>query len=201
MQEAERHSRTSQAGPVILETIVTTLAEDGMVNCAPMGVEWGDERIVLKPFLQTATWRNVARARAAVVNIVDDVRLFARAAIGNPVYPTFPATVVPGAVLECCCSWRELEAVVVEETAPRGRVEMRVVHRGARREFLGFNRARHAVLECAILATRLHLISRATVDAELARLQVIVDKTGGVVEHEAMALLTDFVARGERTPP
>src|SRR6185295_5054875 len=45
---------------MIVETIVTTLAEDGAVNVAPMGVEWGDEVIVLKPFLETATYRNVA---------------------------------------------------------------------------------------------------------------------------------------------
>ena len=44
---------------MIVETIVTTVAADGTVNCAPMGVEWGDDRIVLKPFLETATYRNV----------------------------------------------------------------------------------------------------------------------------------------------
>ena len=38
---------------LIVETIVTTLAADGAVNCAPMGVEWGYDVIVLKPFLDT----------------------------------------------------------------------------------------------------------------------------------------------------
>jgi len=70
---------------------------------------------------------------------------------------------------------------------------MRVVHRGRRREFIGFNRASHAVLEAAIYATRLHLLPRAIVESELARLQVIVDKTAGEHEHEAMALLTAHV--------
>ena len=62
-----------------------------------------------------------------------------------------------------------------------------------RREFIGFNRARHAVLEAAIYATRLHLLPRAFIESELARLQVIVDKTAGAHELEAMALLTDHV--------
>ena len=48
---------------VIIETIVTTMAADGEVNCAPMGVEWNPddepEAIVMKPFLETATYRNV----------------------------------------------------------------------------------------------------------------------------------------------
>jgi hypothetical protein len=68
-----------------------------------------------------------------------------------------------------------------------------VVHRGVKREFIGFNRARHAVLEAAIHATRLHLLPRQTIESEIQRLQVIVDKTAGPHEHEAMALLVDFI--------
>ena len=178
---------------MIVETIVTTVAEDGTVNCAPMGVEWGDDAIVLKPFLETTTYRNLVASRTAVVNITDDVRLFARAAITNPVFPGFPASVVQGFVLEACCSWRELEVRDIDSTPPRSRITAAVVHRGARREFIGFNRARHAVLEAAIYATRLHLLARDVIESEFARLQVIVDKTAGPAEQEAMALLTDHI--------
>ena len=179
----------------IVESIVTTLAPDGTVNIAPMGVEWGEHAIVLKPFLETATYRNVADGGVAVVNLTDDIRLFAEAAIGNPTRPTEAASVVRGVVLEDCCSWRELEMRSIDSTPPRSRIEMRVVHRGFRREFVGFNRARHAVLEAAIYATRLHLLSRDFVESELKRLQVIVDKTAGTAEHEAMNLLTEYVQR------
>jgi hypothetical protein len=58
---------------------------------------------------------------------------------------------------------------------------------------MGFNRAKHAVLEAAILATRTHLIPADQIRDEFARLQVIVDKTAGPREREAMALLTDYV--------
>ena len=176
---------------MIVESIVTTLAADGTVNCAPMGVEWGDDRIVLKPFLDTATYRNVTAVRSAVVNLVDDVRIFARAAIANPVYPTVPAAVVKGVRLADCCSWRELEVRSIDSTPPRSRIETAVVHRGFVREFIGFNRARHAVLEAAIYATRLHLLPREFITSELERLQVIVDKTASPAEQEAMALLTE----------
>jgi hypothetical protein len=178
---------------VIIETIVTTVAGDGIVNCAPMGVEWGDETIVLKPFLETATYRNVIATRAAVVNLTDDVRVFARAAISNPEYETVPATLVRGVVLADCCSWRELDVETIDSTPPRSRIEARVVHRGVRREFIGFNRARHAVLEAAIYATRLRLLPRSFIDSEMARLQVIVDKTAGPQEAEAMTLLTEHI--------
>ena len=178
---------------MIVETIVTTVAADGTINCAPMGVEWGDDTIVLKPFLETATYRNVLATRAAVVNLTDDVRVFARAAISNPQYETGPATAVRGVVLADCCSWRELEVLTIDSTPPRSRIETTVVHRGTRREFIGFNRARHAVLEAAIYATRVHMLPRAFIDSELARLQVIVDKTAGPHELEAMELLTTHI--------
>lgn len=183
---------------MIIETIVTTVAADGTVNCAPMGVEWDgtdDTGIVLKPFLETATYRNVAATGAAVVNLTDDVRVFARAAISNPEHPTVPAMVVRGVVLADCCGWRELEVLRVDSTPPRSRIDTRTVHRGVRREFIGFNRARHAVIETAIYATRLHLLPRDFIESELARLQVIVDKTAGPREFEAMALLADFIRR------
>ena len=184
---------TGGSGPVIIETIVTSLDADGAINFAPMGVEWGEDSLVLKPFLETTTFRNVSASRTAVVNLTDDVMLFAQAAISSPQFPSFPAEVVRGAVLEAACSWRELEVVTIDATPPRSRIEARVVHRGRQREFIGFNRARHAVLEAAILATRTHLLPAEQIREEFARLQVIVDKTAGPREQEAMALLTEYV--------
>jgi uncharacterized protein len=185
---------------VIVESIVTTIAADGTVNCAPMGVEWGEDAIILKPFLETATYRNVVPSGAAVVNLTDDVRLFARGAISNPRPQTVPATRVVGAVLADCCSWREVEVRAIDSTPPRSRIETAVVFRGHHREFIGFNRASHAVLEVAIYATRLHILPRAFVESELARLQVIVDKTAGPHEVEAMALLTDYIRAAPVVP-
>jgi hypothetical protein len=179
---------------VIIETIVTSLDAGGAVNCAPMGVEWGDDTIILKPFLDTATYRNLLATRAAVVNLTDDVMLFAKAAISSPVFPTVPAQAVRGVVLADCCSWREVEVRAIDSGPPRSRITAAVIHRGVRREFIGFNRACHAVLEAAIYATRVHLLPRAFIDSEFARLQVIVDKTAGPREAEAMVLLTDFVS-------
>ena len=114
-----------------------------------------------------------------------------------------PAQVVRGLVIDAACSWREVEVVSVDATPPRSRIVTRVVHRGVQREFLGFNRARHAVLEAAILATRTHLIPSSEIEADLGRLQIIVDKTAGPREQEAMALLTAHVrdeARARRPP-
>lgn len=188
---------------MIIETIVTTRNAEGLVNVAPMGVEWDPSidhgRIVLKPFLETATYRNVSATGTAVVNVVDDVRVFARAAISNPTYETGPAHAIAGVVLTDCCSWRELQVISIDSTPPRSRIEAAVVHAGTKRDFIGFNRASHAVLEAAIYATRVHLLQRDFLESELQRLQVIVDKTAGPREFEAMALVSAFIRSAPAT--
>jgi hypothetical protein len=186
---------------LIIEAIVTTMDAAGRINFAPMGVEWSEETIVLKPFLETTTFRNVQASRTAVVNLTDDVLLFARSAIASPQFPWTPAAVVKGAVLEAACAWREVETVALDDAPPRSRIETRVVHRGTRRDFIGFNRARHAVLEAAILATRTHLLPAAQIRDELARLAVPVEKTAGPRERAAWELLVAYVTERLSGPP
>lgn len=179
----------------IVEGIVTTRDASGAINFAPMGVEWGEDELVLKPFLETTTFRNMSVRPAAVFNLVDDAFLLAQAAISSPSFPWRPAEQVDGAVLEAACSWRELEVASVDATPPRSRIVGRVVRRGRGREFIGFNRARHAILEAAIVATRLHLIPAEEVDAEFRRLAVPIEKTAGPREFEAWRMLEDHVRR------
>jgi hypothetical protein len=174
-----------RASPII-ETVVTTLNPDRSVNCGAMGVEWQAARIVIKPYRGTRTLRNLRATRAAVVNLTDDVLLFSQAALGDPHPPTRPAASVEGAVLSDACSWREVRVEAIDERAQRARVSTVVVDGGTGREFLGLNRARHAVLEASIIASRARMLDATDVRGELRRLQVLVDKTGGSREREAM---------------
>ncbi len=171
---------------MIVETVTTTINPDGTINCAAMGVEWGDEAIVIKPYRSTRTLRNLQRSGAAVVNLTDDILLFTQAALADPHPPTRPAAVVEGAVLVDACSWREVAVDAIDATGPRARVTTRVVRRGTGREFVGFNRACHAVLEASILASRVRRLPADEIRAELARLDVVVDKTAGPRERAAM---------------
>jgi hypothetical protein len=171
---------------MIVETVTTTINPDGTVNCAAMGVEWGDEQIVIKPYRATRTLRNLEARGAAVVNLTDDILLFTEAALDDPRPPTRPAAVVDGAVLADACSWREVTIDAIDASGPRARVTARVVGRGTGREFVGFNRASGAVLEASIVASRVRRLPADEVRAELARLAVVVDKTAGPRERAAM---------------
>ena len=182
------------AAPII-ETVVTTINPDDSVNCGAMGVVWGEQRIVIKPFRGTRTLRNLRATGAAVVNVTDDILLFSQAALGDPHPPTRPATRVAGAVLADACSWREVRVEAIDDGAQRAHVSTVVVGGGAGREFLGLNRARHAVLEASILASRVRLLGAEDIRAELRRLQVLVDKTRGPREREAMEYVIKALTR------
>lgn len=180
---------------MIIEAIFSTVDERGQPNFAPMGVVWGEEELVVRPFRQTQTCRNLLATGHGVVNLTDDVLAFVQSALYDAVLPHFPASAVPGVVFRGACSWRELAVVTAAGTAERAEVRCRVVSKGWQRDFLGFNRAKGAVIEATILATRLHLHDRETVLEELRRYEEIVRKTGSDTERVAFERVYEFVRR------
>ena len=185
----------------LLETVVTTIGSDGVVNCAAMGVRWGDEELVFWPFDATRTLKNLRFHGEAVVHLTDDVLLFVEAALGHPRPPMRDASVIAGSVLEEASCWREVvvtEIAPTDDELPRSRVRARVVAGGTgTRQPLGLCRARHAAVEASILASRLRWLGGERVCAELDRLQELVDKTAGPRERAAMDYVRRYVA--ERT--
>ena len=182
---------------MILEGIVTTLNADGSTNIAPMGpiVEGDFAAFLLRPYQTSTTYRNLKRNPAGVFHVIDDALVLARAAIDCWTEPaeTFAASKIDGHVLKAACRWYEFEVSALDDREPRTSISVRVVHRGTIREFFGWNRAKHAVLEAAILATRLHLLPQADVEDQIERLRVPVDKTAGPIEREAFDLLVHYV--------
>jgi hypothetical protein len=188
---------------MILEGIVTSTAAGGAVNVAPMGpllTGFGPDgtlmRFVLRPFRTSQTFANLRAHGEGVLHVTDDVLLLARAALGPPEPPPAlrPARRVRGWVLADACRCHEFRVLSCDDRDERTRLEAEVVHTERMRDFFGFNRGKHAVIEAAILATRLHLLPRDEVLAEYRRLAVLVEKTGGPQEHEAFALLEQFVS-------
>jgi uncharacterized protein len=182
----------------LIETVVTTTGDDGVVNCAAMGVRWGDDELVFWPFEGTRTLRNLRFRGEAVVHLTDDVLLFVQAALGHPEPSMRPASVVNGSVIEDVNAWREVLVTEITPESQRSEVRARVVASGiGTRQPLGLCRARHAAVEASILASRLRWLGADHVVAELARLQELVDKTAGPCERAAMDYVRRYVA--ERT--
>jgi hypothetical protein len=180
---------------MIVETIFSTVDTSGRPNFAPMGVMWGEESMMLRPFRDTTTYHNLLETHCGVANLTDNVLSFVRTALSDAQLPHFPARCVRGVVLEEACAWRELEVVNVGGGKERADIHCRVVGQGRLREFLGFNRGKNAVIEAAILATRLHLHSPADIRSALRNWKDIVSRTGGEQEREAVQYVQDYIAR------
>ena len=182
---------------MILEGIVTTLDAKGAPNISPMGPEVDErmERFTLKPFRTSLTYQNLKRHGEGVLHVTDDVELLARAAIKQfDILPSWhPAAMVNGVILADACRWYAFRVTELDDDRDRTRIVCHVVDHGRIRDFFGFNRAKHAVVEAAILATRTGLLPAADIRAEFDRLAVIVEKTAGAQEHRAFALLRSYV--------
>ncbi|MGO9469454.1 MAG: DUF447 domain-containing protein [Isosphaeraceae bacterium] len=181
---------------MILEGIVTTLSLDGALNIAPMGPhvepDLGLARFVLRPFRTSTTYQNLRSRGEGVFHVTDDVLLLAQTAIGVAPQPpprTGPAAVVHGQILLDACRYHEFRVVELDEREDRATIAVETVAQGRLRDFFGFNRAKHAVVEAAILATRTDWLPLGEIIEEFRRLAVPVDKTGGPRERAAFTLL------------
>jgi hypothetical protein len=188
---------------MILEGIVTTISPTGDVHIAPMGprVDADMRRFLLRPFNTAQTYRNLCKHGEGVLHVTDDVLLLARAAVGRLIAlpPLMPARAVRGWVLRDACRAYEFRVVSIDDRAERASIEVEVVHHGTLRDFFGFNRAKHAIVEAAILATRTDFLPLAEIEAEYRKLEALVQKTGGAQEKEAFLFLQDYVAQVKQT--
>lgn len=174
---------------MIHETIIITLNADDSAQIAPMGIREQEKQIVIAPFRPSITLENLKRRGQAVVNMTDDVRIFAGCLTGRYDWPTVPARSIRGRRLEHTLSHLELEVERFEDDELRPRFFCAVRHQETHRPFAGFNRAQHAVLEAAILVSRLHMLPSEKIDAEISYLEAAVGKTAGEAEREAWGWL------------
>ncbi|SDR47683.1 hypothetical protein SAMN05443245_6067 [Paraburkholderia fungorum] len=181
---------------MIHETIVTTAACDGRPHIAPMGARFEDDLIILAPFRPSTTLDNIVASRAAVLNFTTDVRVFAGCVTHCATdWPTVAASHVTSVRLAQSLAHAELELDQFQDDAERPVLRMKCVHRENHAPFGGFNRAQAAVVEGAILVSRLFMLPADKVDREMAYLQIAIDKTAGEHERVAWNWLVAAVAR------
>lgn len=179
---------------VIFETVVTTVSPQGRPHVAPMGVRHAGSRVVLMPFRPSTTLDNIAATGHAVLNVVTDTRVFAGCVTGRRDWPVVAAEQVGGVRLACALSHVELRLAERRDDPQRPVLSMERVHERQHAAFPGFNRAQAAVIEAAVLVSRLHLLPAAKIDAEMHYLQIAIEKTAGPAEREAWSWLREAIA-------
>ncbi len=179
--------------PMIRECIVVTVNAQGEPHLAPLGLIQDGEDWIIAPFHPSKTLDNLRAVPFATANYTDDVRIFAGCLTGRTVWPLIPANFFPVPRLAAVLSHAELEVMRIEEHEQRPRFHCHVLRLIEHRAFEGFNRAKAAVVELAILVSRLSMLPREKVEAEIAYLKIAIDKTAGPEELEAFGWLMEKV--------
>ncbi len=174
---------------MIREAIVTTVDAGGKAHIAPLGLIEDGDGWIIAPFRPSTTLDNLMSVPFAVANYTDDARIFAGLVTGRRDWPLVPASVSPAPRLAIALAHTELGVALVEDHPERPRFHCKVLHRAQHGPFEGFNRARNAVLECAILISRLNFLPREKIDREIAYLAIAIEKTAGAQELEAWSWL------------
>lgn len=178
---------------MIYESILTSISSEGKVHIAPFGVRERNGLILIAPFRPSVTLENLLTTRHAVLNFTDDVRAFAGGMTGRHDWPLTKASKVNGVVLASALTHRELELVEIKDDETRPELYFRVIHEEIHAPFRGFNRAQAAVIELAVLVSRLHMLPMEKIEAEINYLKIAIEKTAGERELEAWQWLVDKV--------
>lgn len=179
--------------PYIRETILTTISKAGAVHIAPLGIIEAGEHWIVAPFRPSTTLENLEGNGIAVVNYTDEAKIFAGCLTGRKDWPVklIDGCCVPR--LQAALSHDVLEVVSTKDDEARPRLTCRVVSSATHRPYKGMNRARAAVLEAAILASRLDMLPSEKIEDEIAYLKIAIDKTAGDDERQAFGWLLEKI--------
>ena len=178
---------------IINEIIITTLNEDRSVHIAPMGVRRENNLFVIAPFKPSTTLENLERDGQAVINMTDDVRIFAGCLTGHYDWPTVNTSSIEGKRLKAALSHIEIEVARQEDDEIRPVFYCQEKYQENHAPFMGLNRAKAAVLEAAVLVSRLHMLPDEKIDNEIKYLQIAIDKTASEHELEAWGWLMNRI--------
>ena len=201
---------------MVIEGVLTTENADGSMHVAPIGphVNADLSHWTLKPFQSSTTFSNLRASSRAVFHVVDDPLLMAAAVLGlcntrdkladfedilavdeihQLASAQFKARI--GWVLDLSCRSFALAVETWDVSNPRAVAVCSLTLQEENRPFWGWNRAKHSILELAILASRVDMLERAEIDEELIRHQMIIEKTSGTREIVAWELLKKHLSQ------
>lgn len=175
--------------PYIRETIITTVDANGKVHIAPIGIIAERDGWIIAPFRPSVTLDNLAAVPFAVASYTDEVRIFAGCLTGRKDWPTVPVEGFPVPRLAAALAHSVLRVESIADDGVRPRHFCRIVQEETHAPFTGLNRAKAAVLELAILVSRLGMLPSEKIEAEIAYLSIAIEKTAGPEEKEAWGWL------------
>ena len=195
---------------MIVETVLSSISQDGKVNFAPIGVHIPDttshlseiKEIEIRLYSGSVTFSNLKTMAEGVINFTDDISIFVDTALFSKALPTAPSYMVrPPRMAEAKTVW-EFSVTSFNDSTEPARVVGKVLYfEDLTAGFTGFCRARGAILEATIVATRIQWTPVNKIEESWHLWQEVVVKTGGVREQQAFQKVSDyFVQQGISIP-
>ena len=179
----------------IHEVIVVTLGPTGQAHLAPMGISEYQGLLQIKPFKPSATYDNLKHHPFCSINYIDDVRVFAGALTGRRDWPVKACQQIEGVFLNHALAHSEVKIDYYDDDGERACFYGEVIADYDHAPFRGYNRAQSAVIEAAILVSRLTLLPEQKIRDEIRYLRIAIDKTAGEREQEAWNWLMEKVTQ------
>jgi hypothetical protein len=171
----------------ITEAIVTTVSKSGVPNAAPMGIVRRGSRYFIRMYTDTVTFRNCVDTGYLVANFTADARIYVISAFRDlpPEFFQFEEGMVPPRLKEAAgWAYFKCQANDVVSLEP---VNVKV----ARCSQPVFNRAFAAVVEAAIVGTRLRFYKGDEGIKKIHEYEAVVKKCGSPTDIEAMKILKE----------
>ena len=144
----------------VRETIVTTKNIDNTIKISPLGIYIDEEILRIKPFKPSISLDNILRNKSGVINYVDDVRVFASCIVKNDLkIELTKVDKIDCSRIKSAVSHTEFIIDHVKDDNLRPTIICKPVNEEIHRMYYGLNRAKSAVLELCILASRLGIVS------------------------------------------
>ena len=179
---------------MIFETIITTTNLNNKPHVAPMGVQIEEGTIIIKPFKPSATLNNILSNRKAVLNVTSDVKVFAGSVTGRKNFELIELKSKVGFRLKNLHSYAVLNCISVFDDSSRPTLRLKKIEEVFNTNFPGINRAQGAVIEGAILVSRLHMLPIEKVLSEIKYLEIAVFKTAGPNELESWSWIKEAIS-------
>jgi len=173
----------------ITEAIVTTVSKDGVPNAAPMGIVRHGKKYFIRMYADTTTFRNVSDVGYLVANFIDDSRVYVVSAFRDlgPEYFQFEDGMVAPR-LRNAAGWAYFRCRV-EDAVMLEAISTRIARCCAPTYSRGFG----AVIEAAIVGTRLRFYSGDEGAKKIKEYEAIVKKCGSPADIEAMRILKEIL--------
>lgn len=181
---------------MIIEGLITCGNESGP-HVAALGPVVNEELTewTLRPF-QTSTIFTLLRSNpTCVFHVIDDALSIVELVLGQSPQLTFEQLDSGGWMVREACHWYQLEVHSWKLQDQRSEAQARLVAQGDNRPFWGWNRAKHALLEAAILISRAGIIPADQLSRQLDQLQSPIEKTAGPRELAAWQLILNWRAK------